>query len=447
MKKIIIVGGVAAGMSAASKAKRLNKELNITVYEKTDMISWGSCGLPYYVGDFYQDSERMIAKPLEQFNKEGINVKMKHEVIRIDPAKREITIKDLNSGEIFNDSYDEIIIATGASAIKPPIKNIDLQNIFTLKEFSDGIELKKAILKAENREIVIIGAGYIGLEAIEAATHLGKKVRVIQLSERVLPESFDKEITDIMEEELSSHKDVILNLSETVTEFEGRDRKVTSVITNKGKYSADIVILATGVRPNTKFLENTGIETLRNGAIIIDSRGRSNIDGIYAAGDCASVYHKVKKENVYIPLATNSNKIGRVVGEHLAGVDKEFKGTLGSAAIKVLTLEAARTGISEEEAKRMGINYKTVFIEDKNQTSYYPGQEDIFIKIIYNIDTRVLLGGQIIGKKGAVLRVDVLAAAIDKEMKVDELAYLDLCYAPPFSLTWDPLNVVGNLAK
>ncbi len=347
MKKIIIVGGVAAGMSAASKAKRLNKELNITVYEKTDMISWGSCGLPYYVGDFYQDSERMIAKPLEQFNKEnkelnitvyektdmiswgscglpyyvgdfyqdsermiakpleqfnkeGINVKMKHEVIGIDPAKREVTIKDLNSGEIFNDSYDEIIIATGASSIKPPIKNIDLQNIFTLKEFSDGIELKKAILKAENREIVIIGAGYIGLEAVEAATHLRKKVRVIQLSERVLPESFDKEITDIMEEELSSHKDVILNLNETVTEFEGKDGKVTSVITNKGKYSADIVILATGVRPNTKFLENTGIETLRNGAIIIDSRGRSNIDGIYAAGDCASVYHKVKKENVYI---------------------------------------------------------------------------------------------------------------------------------------------------
>ena len=177
-----------------------------------------------------------------------------------------------------------------------------------------------------------------------------------------------------MEEELSSHKDVILNLNETVTEFEGRDGKVTSVITNKGKYSADIVILATGVRPNTKFLENTGIETLRNGAIIIDSRGRSNIDGIYAAGDCASVYHKVKKENVYIPLATNSNKIGRVVGEHLAGVDKEFKGTLGSAAIKVLTLEAGRTGISEEEAKKMGIKYKTVFIEDKTQTSYYPGQ-------------------------------------------------------------------------
>lgn len=447
MKKIIIAGGVAAGMSAASKAKRLNRELEITVYEKTDMISWGSCGLPYYVGDFYQDSERMIAKPLEQFNKEGISVKMGHEIIGADAVKKEVTVKNLATGEVFTDSYDELIVATGASAVKPPIKNIDLENVFTLKEFRDGIVLKKAMLLPENQKVVIIGAGYIGLEAVEAAVHLGKEVRVIQLGERVLPDSFDKEITDIMEEELSSHEKVTLNLKEAVTEFAGIDGKVTEVVTDKGRYPADIVILAVGVRPNTQFLKDTGIETLRNGAIVIDGRGRSSIEGIYAAGDCASVYHKVKKENVYIPLATTSNKIGRIVGENMAGMDKEFKGTLGSAAIKVLELEAGRTGISEEEAKKMGINYKTVFMEDKNQTSYYPGQEDIYIKIIYDADTKVLLGGQIIGKKGAVLRVDVLASAIDRGMTTEELAYLDLCYAPPFSLTWDPLNVAGNLAK
>lgn len=447
MRKVIIVGGVAAGMSAASKAKREKKDLEITVYEMTDIISWGSCGLPYYVGNFYDDSKRMIAKPLEQFKKEGITVKMKHEVIGVDIEKKEVSVKNLATQEIFKDRYDELIITTGASAVKPPIKNIDLENVFTLKEFSDGIVLKKAMMKPENKIVVIIGAGYIGLEAAEAAVNLKKEVRIIQLGDRVIPGSFDKEITDIMEEEIRGHKDVFLNLDEAVSEFEGKDGRVSGVKTNKGVYPADIVILATGVRPNTKFLEGTGIETLKNGAIVIDGRGRSSIKDIYAAGDCATVYHKLKKENVYIPLATTSNKIGRVVGENLAGKDREFKGTLGSAAIKVLDLEAGRTGISSEEAEKMGINYKSVFVHDKNQTSYYPGQEDIYIKIIYDADTKRILGGQLIGKKGAVLRVDVLAAAIDKGMTTDELAYLDLCYAPPFSLTWDPLNVAGNLAK
>lgn len=329
MRKVIIVGGVAAGMSAASKAKREKKDLEITVYEMTDIISWGSCGLPYYVGNFYDDSKRMIAKPLEQFKKEGITVKMKHEVIGVDIEKKEVSVKNLATQEIFKDRYDELIITTGASAVKPPIKNIDLENVFTLKEFSDGIVLKKAMMKPENKRVVIIGAGYIGLEAAEAAVNLKKEVRIIQLGDRVIPGSFDKEITDIMEEEIRGHKDVFLNLDEAVSEFEGKDGRVSGVKTNKGVYPADIVILATGVRPNTKFLEGTGIETLKNGAIVIDGRGRSSIKDIYAAGDCATVYHKLKKENVYIPLATTSNKIGRVVGENLAGKDREFKGRSG----------------------------------------------------------------------------------------------------------------------
>lgn len=447
MKKIIIVGGVAAGMSAASKAKREKKDLEITVYEMTDIISWGSCGLPYYVGNFYDDPKRMIAKSLEEFQKEGITIKIKHEVIGVDIEKKEISVKNLTTEEIFKDKYDELIITTGASAVKPPIKNIDLENVFTLKEFSDGIVLKKAMMESENKRVVIIGAGYIGLEVAEAAVNLNKEVRIIQLDDRVIPGSFDKEMTDIMEKEIRGHKDVFLNLGESVSEFEGKSGKVSEVRTNKGVYPADIVVLATGVRPNTKFLDGTGIETLKNGAIVIDERGRSSIKDIYAAGDCATVYHKLKKENVYIPLATTSNKIGRVVGENLAGKDKEFKGTLGSAAIKVLDLEAGRTGLSSDEAEKMGINYKSVFIHDKNQTSYYPGQEDLYIKIIYETDTKKILGGQLIGKKGAVLRVDVLAAGIDKGMTTDELAYLDLCYAPPFSRPWDLLNVAGNLAK
>ncbi|SJZ87973.1 NADPH-dependent 2,4-dienoyl-CoA reductase, sulfur reductase [Cetobacterium ceti] len=446
--KIVIVGGVAAGMSVAAKAKRLNKDLNITVYEKTDVISWGACGLPYYVGDFYSNSDRMIARPLEKFIESGIDVKINSEVIEINDKEKTVLIKNMKSGEICKDTYDKLVISSGARAILPPIKNIDLKNVFLLKSFDDGISLKEEVLKKENQNIVIIGAGYIGLEVAEAMKHLGKKnIKIIQLSERVLVDSFDKEITDIIEEEIRSTENVSLHLEEMVTEFKGENGKIKEVITNKEKYLADLVVIATGVKPNTEFVEKIGIKTLKNGAIIINNKGETNIKDIYSAGDCATVPHLLSEEPKYIPLATTANKIGRVIGEILGGLDKEFKGTLGSAAVKVFDVEAGRTGLSEKEAQKEEINYGIVFIEDMNQTSYYPGQEKIYIKIIYNKDTKVLLGGQIVGKKGAVLRVDTLATAIYSKMTVDELGMLDLCYAPPFARTWDALNVVGNVAK
>ncbi len=446
--KIIIVGGVAAGMSAAAKAGRLNKEAEIVVYEKTEIVSWGACGLPYYVGDFYQDPNNMIARPVHKFIEAGMNIKIKHEVIGVDTEKKEITVKNLTTGEVFTDNYDKLMISTGAHAIMPPIKNITAEGVHTLKDYTDGITLKQEMMKEENQEIIIVGAGYIGIEVVEAAKHLGKKnIRLIQLGDRVLMESFDKEITDVMEAEIRRHEGIHLHLEETVLEIVEENGKVVGVKTNKGEYKADLVVIATGVRPNTAFLKDTGINMLPNGALVIDKHGKTSIDSIYSAGDCATVYHLVRKENVFIPLATTANKIGRVVGENLAGAETEFKGTLGSAAVKVMDLEAGRTGVTEKEAANMGINYKTVFVKDKNQTNYYPGQEDIYIKLIYNADTRVLLGAQIAGKKGAVLRVDALAAAIYSELTVEEIGMMDFCYAPPFARTWDVMNVAGNVAK
>lgn len=446
--KIIIVGGVAAGMSAAAKAGRLNKEAEIVVYEKTEIVSWGACGLPYYVGDFYQDPNNMIARPVHKFIEAGMNIKIKHEVIGVDTEKKEITVKNLTTGEVFTDNYDKLMISTGAHAIMPPIKNITAEGVHTLKDYTDGITLKQEMMKEENQEIIIVGAGYIGIEVVEAAKHLGKKnIRLIQLGDRVLMESFDKEITDVMEAEIRSHEGIHLHLEETVLEIIEENGKVVGVKTNKGEYKADLVVVATGVRPNTAFLKDTGINMLPNGALVIDKHGKTSIDSIYSAGDCATVYHLVRKENVFIPLATTANKIGRVVGENLAGAETEVKGTLGSAAVKVMDLEAGRTGVTEKEAANMGINYKTVFVKDKNQTNYYPGQEDIYIKLIYNADTRVLLGAQIAGKKGAVLRVDALAAAIYSELTVEEIGMMDFCYAPPFARTWDVMNVAGNVAK
>ena len=446
--KIIIVGGVAAGMSAAAKASRLNKEAEIVVYEKTEIVSWGACGLPYYVGDFYQDPNNMIARPVHKFIEAGMNIKIKHEVIGVDTEKKEITVKNLTTGEVFTDNYDKLMISTGAHAIMPPIKNITAEGVHTLKDYTDGITLKQEMMKEENQEIIIVGAGYIGIEVVEAAKHLGKRnIRLIQLGDRVLMESFDKEITDVMEEEIRSHEGIHLHLEETVLEIVEKDGKVIGVKTNKDEYKADLVVIATGVRPNTAFLKDTGIDMLPNGALVIDKHGKTSIDSIYSAGDCATVYHLVRKENVFIPLATTANKIGRVVGENLAGAETEFKGTLGSAAVKVMDLEAGRTGVTEREAANMGINYKVAFVKDKNQTNYYPGQEDIYIKLIYNADTRVLLGAQIAGKKGAVLRVDALAAAIYSGLTVEEIGMMDFCYAPPFARTWDVMNVAGNVAK
>lgn len=435
-------------MSAAAKASRIDKEAEIIIYEKGDIVSWGACGLPYYVGDFFQNQNNLIARPVEKFIEAGMNIKIKHEVIDVEPSKKEITVKNLVTGEIFKDNYDKLMVATGARAIIPPIKNISTKGVFTLKEFSDGINLKNHLLDETIQNIVIIGAGFIGVEAIEACINLKKSsIRVIQLDKRVLAESFDKEITDIMEEEIKNHSNVSLHLEESVLEIIGNNGVVTGIKTNKGEYPADAVILATGVKPNTEFIKDKGVETLKNGALIIDKYGKTNIDSIYSAGDCATVYHSIKRENVYIPLATTANKIGRIVGENLAGKSIEFSGTLGSSAVKVLNLEAGRTGISENDAIKMGIDYKTVLIKDKNQTNYYPGQEDIFVKLIYDADTRVILGGQLIGKKGAVLRVDALAMAIYSKVTVDELGMMDFCYAPPFARTWDILNVAGNVAK
>ena len=443
--KVIIVGGVAAGMSAAAKLKRANKEAQITVYEKSRHVSFGACGLPYFVGHFFEDSQKMIARTVEQFNASGITVNIEHEVLNVDTDNKCITVKNLLTGETFTDTYDKLMIATGASAIIPPINNVDLKHVYTLKSMEDGEALKHAMQNEALKRVAIVGAGFIGLEVVEAAKQYGKEVHVFQLNDRVLVDTFDKEITDLLEEELRTH-DVHLHLSQTVTELVG-DQAVTQIKTNDETFDVDIVVLTAGVRPNTSFLKDTKIEMLRNGALVIDHEGRTSIEDIYAAGDCASINHILKPEPAYIPLATVANKMGRIIGENLAGAHHTFNGSLASACLKVMNLEAGRTGLSEQEAMNLGINYKTVFITDMNQTSYYPGQSKINVKLIYNADTKVILGGQIVGRKDAVQRVNVLATAIFAGLTTDQLAMLDLCYAPPFARTWDVLNIAGSVAK
>ena len=443
--KVVIIGGVAAGMSAAAKFKRLSPNDEVIVYEKGDIVSFGACGLPYYVGGFFDDSREMIARTPEEFKASGVEIHIKHEVLSVDFKAKKLHIKNLISNEILEENYDKLMIASGARAIIPPIKNVNLENVVTLKSLDDGNKLKDLMANEEYKKVTIIGAGFIGLEAVEAAMHRGKEVTVIQLQDRVLQEVFDKDITDLLEDELRD-SGVNLLLNETVVELIV-DEKVYKVKTNKRELETDIVILATGVKPNTDFLNSDEIEMIRNGAIVVDQYGRTSVEDVYSAGDCATINNLITGKPVYVPLATGANKLGRIVGENLAGQNNSFQGSMASSCIKVMNMEAARTGLSEKEVKDLGFDYKTKFITDMNQTSYYPGRERIYVKLIYDAHTKVILGGQVAGYKDAVQRCNVLAACIYAKMTTDQLGMLDLCYSPPFARTWDVLNVAGNVSK
>ena len=443
--KIIIIGGIAAGMSAAAKLKRMSPNDEVIVYEKGDIVSFGACGLPYYAGGFFEDSNEMIARTADEFRKTGINLFTNHEVLEVDFDNKKLRVKDLIQNMIIEENYDKLMIASGASSIIPPIKGIDSENVLTLKSMDDGNKLRALMENKSLKRVTVIGAGFIGVEAIEAAKKRGKEVTVVQLQDRILAEVFDEEITNLLEEEIRKH-DVNLLLDETVMEIKTVG-KVTTIKTNKREFETDIVIVATGFRPNTAFVKNEKLEMLKNGAIVVDKYGRTSIEDVYAAGDCATINSIITNKPVYVPLATGANKLGRIVGENLAGANNEFQGSLASSCIKVMDMEAARTGLSEKEVKALGFDYKTKFITDMNHTSYYPGQTKIYVKLIYDAHTKVIYGGQVAGYKDAVQRCNVIAACIFAKMTTVQLGMLDLSYAPPFSRTWDVLNVAGNVSK
>jgi NADPH-dependent 2,4-dienoyl-CoA reductase/sulfur reductase-like enzyme len=432
----LILGANAAGMSAAVRILKSDKNANITVLEKGDVVSFGSCGIPYFVAGEFDDVNQLTARPLEEFTKLGIDVRQFHTVTAIDTDKKQVTV---NQSQVFD--YDKLLIAVGASPTIPPIKGINSSICQTMHSRQDAITLLNLLPTCQN--IVIIGAGFIGLEAAEAFVERGKHVTIIEFLDRALARTYDTEITTLIEEALHRNG-VRLKLNEKVMEVTNN-----SVITDKGEYAADLVIVATGFKPNTEFLRDTKIKLSKEGAVIIDDQCKTNLPDIFSAGDCATVPHKISGD-AYIPLATSANKLGRIAGEVMAGNDtRRFIGTLGSSGIRVFDMEAGRTGVSEAEAKQLGINYATVFIKDKNHADSVAGQTDIWIKLIFDKQSRKLLGGQIFGSYtgGAVYRVNALAVAVYSGLTVEELGYMDFIYAPPFARTWDALNVAGNVAR
>jgi NADPH-dependent 2,4-dienoyl-CoA reductase/sulfur reductase-like enzyme len=442
--KVIAIGGVALSMSAVSKLKRLNNKMNIIVYEKGEVLSYGACGMPYYISDEIKNANKLVARSKEQFSDLGIEVKVKHEVIKVHDSSKEVEVLNLETNEVFLDSYDKLIIGTGASAIVPPWKNVNLKNIFKLSVFEDSIAIKKEIDKGHIKKVTVIGAGFIGLEMVEAFLTRGLDVTLIQLDPQILS-IFDSELTIPIEEHLKG-KGVNLLLNEKVLGFDGLNT-VDKVVTDKGEYSTDLVLVSIGVKPNTKFLESSNIKLSKNGAVEVNQFMETNILDVYSGGDCAMIYNLALKENSYLPMGNNANKQGRVIAENISGNRFKFNGVLGTIVIKIVDMEAAMTGINEKLAIAKNIGYKTVTITGKNHAGYYPNPQPITVKVIYEPNTFKILGAEMVGYKDTALRINVFAVAIQKEMTTKELGYLDLAYAPPFAGVWDVIHVAVNNAK
>ncbi len=442
--KAVILGGVAAGMSAASKLKREKPDAEIVVYERGNFLSYGACGLPYYIGGWNNDPQKLIARTREQYEQSGIQTHLRHEALGVDPQQKRVQIKNHDSGAVFWDDYDQLMIGVGCESLMPKVEGADLPFVFYVKTLEDGLLFERVARLDGVREVVVVGGGYIGVEMAEAMLHLGKKVTLVEAADRLLG-TFEPEFSELAAQELE-RKGVALQLKERVTRFsdEGDHRLVH---TDRGQYRADIILVAIGVVPATGFLKDTGIQMAKNGALLVDRQQRTSLPDVFAAGDCAVCWHRVAREDYFLPLGTVANKCGRIAGANLAGGHEEFEGALGTAAIKVCDLEMLRTGLSEADAKRKDIDYATKLVVTADHPAYYPNPTKLTIKLLYEKRGLRLLGANIAGEKGAVLRGDVFATAIHAGMTTADLGMTDLAYAPPFSMVWDAVNIAANAAK
>lgn len=440
--RTVIIGGVAAGMSAASKLKRLNPNCEVVVFERGKETSYGACGLPYYISGVNKDENLLRIRTADAFIASGIDLRLCHEVLAVDSAHKSVQVKNLTTGEESFCSYDQLVIATGADSILPPWPGSTLNNIFTLKSIEDANCIRAAAQQAQR--IAVIGGGYIGLEMVEAFHKMGKEVLLFEKDSHVLT-SFDVEFSELVEAGLAPYV-AALHTNESVVGFEGKDT-VQRIVTNKGIYEVDLVLVAVGVRPNTGFLQGCNLATLDNGALLIDEMMRTSIPNIWAAGDCASVRHKLLQKDVYIPLATNANKQGRYLAENIAGQHHAYLTALGTAMIKIGEMELGRTGLSEKEAIVNNVAYLTTIIQNTDHAPYYPGGEDITIKLVFSAESGVVLGAQLFGRQGVALRTDVMAACISAGMTVKQVGELDFGYAPPYAMPWDALHVAANVSE
>jgi NADPH-dependent 2,4-dienoyl-CoA reductase/sulfur reductase-like enzyme len=443
-ERLLVVGADGGGMSAAAQARRRRdrEQLEIVAFDRGQYTSWSACGLPYYVGDLVHDADDLIARTPQEFAASGIDVQLGHEVLAIDTAARTLRVRG-PEGER-SEPFDQLVIGTGAIPARPDVPGADASGILGIQTITDGIALRRQVDDGA-RQAVVVGGGYIGLEMAEALHRRGLHVCVIDRSPQPMG-TLDPDMGAMVADALRA-LGIELHLGVSVEAFEsGADGRVTGIGAGGRVFRADVVVLGLGVRPDSRLAAAAGLAVGTTGGIVTDARMETSVEGIWAAGDCVEVFHRVSGRPVAIALGTHANKEGRVVGVNATGGSLTFPGVIGTAVTKLCEVEVGRTGLNEREAAAAGFTAVVAKIESTTRAAYYPGSEPITVKLVSEADTGRMLGAQVIGREGAAKRIDVLAAAIWNEMTVDEFSQLDLGYAPPFSPLWDPVLVAARQA-
>lgn len=439
--KTLIIGGVAGGASAAARLRRLDESAEIIILERGEYVSFANCGLPYYIGGVITNKNNLTLQTPESFRARfNIDVRVNSEAVKITPDAKTVTVKNLRSGETYTESYDDLILSPGAEPIRPNIGGIDSEIVFTLRNIPDTLRIKEYIQSQKPKSAVVIGGGYIGVEMAENLKEAGLEVSVAELADHLIaPLDFDM-AADV--HRYIKSKGIKLYLNNSVKAINGR-----TVVLQDGEIHADMVILSVGVRPETALAQECGIKTNQRGSIVVDRHMKTNIPNIYAVGDAVEAEDFITKKPAFIPLAGPANKQGRIAADNIVGIASEYKGTQGSAVLKLFDMTVATTGANEKSAKAAGIDYDKAYIYSGSHASYYPGANNMSIKALWDKKTLKILGAQIVGFDGVDKRMDVLASAIRFGAKITDLIELELCYAPPFGSAKDPVNMLGFVAE
>ena len=445
MKKVLIVGGVAGGASTAARLRRLDENLEIIMFERGEYVSFANCGLPYHIGGVIQNRESLLIQTPESLKARfNLDVRVNSEVVGVNGKDKKVKVKTKN-GEEYEESFDFLVLSPGAKPIFPAIKGIENKKIFTLRNINDMDKIKAEIKNYNVKKATVVGGGYVGIETAENLKHLGIDTTLIEAVPHILA-SFDSEISNILEYELINNG-INLLTSEKVIEFQEDKDEVIIKLESGKSVAADMVILSIGVNPDTKFLQNSGINLGERGHILVNEKLETNIDGIYALGDSIIVKNYITNQDVAIPLAGPANRQGRIVAGNIVGRNEKYKGSLGTAIIKIFELTGASTGLNERSLKQLNIPYEKVYLHPNNHATYYPGATAISIKALYNKENRQILGAQAVGISGVDKFIDVIAISIKFKATIDDLTELELAYAPPFLSAKSPANMLGFIGQ
>lgn len=444
--KVVIVGGVAAGATAAARLRRLDEQAEILIFERSGYISYANCGLPYYIGDVITDPEALTLQTPEQFfARFRVQVRVRHEVTALHPERKTVSVTDLATGRTFEESYDKLILAPGARPTQPRLPGVGLERVFTLRTVEDTFRIKEFIQKNKPRSAVLAGGGFIGLELAENLRELGMEVTIVQRPKQLM-NPFDADMAALIHAEMRRHG-VQLALGSTVEGFTPTNRGVEVLRKDEPSLQADMVVLAIGVTPDTALAKSAGLALGIKDSILVNDRMETSVPDIYAAGDAVQVRHAVTGQDALISLAGPANKQGRIIADNICGMDSRYTGSQGSSVVKVFSMTAAATGVNEKNARNAGFDPEAVILSPMSHAGYYPGGRLMTMKLIYDKPTLRVLGAQIVGYEGVDKRIDVLATAIHAGMTAPQLKELDLAYAPPYSSAKDPVNMAGFMAE